>query len=194
MQPSPTVSEPLELLCALNCLFLGFLQRCALAGRAPLDLPRGVERALARASCEQLESIAKIPRALFRLRLASCDEPVAVAALGTPLDQMQHSLRLTTLVTVWNTVRESEYRARLFYGLDPATLQCLRTASLRLLPNLAATPDLLRCVFADAEPFWRSLLSPCASGLAPELRLLALQPDIRTAIPAPAGPPRLAAI
>lgn len=173
-----TTSELLETLHALNRLFLSFLQQCVRRGRIPLDLPRAVEHALAVAESEELERIAAVPRALFRICLVDTVQAPPPMHLVEPLEQMRRSLRLTVLLTVWTTVRQSVHRARFFYGLDDETLERLRAATLVELPELATAAEMLRCGFADAEPLWRSLFALPPNGLKPELYLLALQPEI----------------
>jgi hypothetical protein len=171
----------------LNRAFLGLLQSRARQHGPCLGLPTCAEALLAGAGPPRLEAMASFPHVLFQIRLSG--RPSHAESV-LPLDEAEHELCLLALHAARNASRQSAYQARLLYGLEPADVQRLGTASLTALQQLAAVPGVLQCAFSERRWFWEGLFTATRPELRRQLTLMALQPAVGLGWP-PRRPPHL---
>jgi hypothetical protein len=165
----------------LNRAFLEFVQSRARRQLDCLGLPSAARVALRAASAVQLDAVAQFPRALFRLVLEALGprEP----AMRSPArqaghDTAHHDLCLSILWAARHTSRHSPYQARLLFALEIAEVQRLRELPLPELHDLACSPVVLRCAFAEQAWLWRKLLTDARPEALHRLTLVALQPGV----------------
>lgn len=174
MSKSPHAAVMIEQVQALNRLFLAHLHEELRAGSRSYGLTPPVGRALVALGSAELDRVAGLPRALFRLNLAS-----GVAAAPTPGAEGRRALHLTLLLTAAQASRQHPVLARFFFGLDTETQSLLGTLPLGEYLRVAGLPGLVTCAFARRPFLWQAWLK-AESGLLPtELVLLALQPEVR---------------
>ncbi|NIW24364.1 MAG: hypothetical protein GWN29_07235 [Gammaproteobacteria bacterium] len=171
-------ADRLEELRELNRLFLAYAQRRARQGRPCMGLPPRVARQLVGAQPETLERLAELPAALFRLDLERSQRMRDRAPPEQTMDRMRLSLALTILNSAWHMARERGFEARMFLNLSKTSLRRLRTTPLSGIPELAYTPDLLRCAFAECRLTWLALFKQDEPEAERMLTLIALQPKV----------------
>lgn len=171
-------ADRLEEIRELNRLFLIYARGCARRGRPCLGLPRRAARQLVEARPETLDSLAELPAALFRLDLDSAPGARDRAPPERHMEQMRLSLALTVLNSAWHMVRDRVFEARMFLHLSRTSVHRLRVTPLSGIPDLAYTPNLLHCAFAECRHTWSALLNSAEPEAARMLTLIALQPKI----------------
>jgi hypothetical protein len=164
---------------ALNGMFLEYLQGHVRAGGPSLGLSPASAAALAGLSQGELERLAALPRALFRVDL---DAAVADCVVGLPAsahEQQRRALNLTVVLTLAELTRSRSSLAEFFFGLTPEAQRRLLEWPLAAYPRLAEASNLLRCAFIDARALWPTWLAQRQGrGMAHELALLAMQPEV----------------
>lgn len=171
-------ADRLEEIRELNRLFLDYAQVCARHGRPCMGLPRRATRRLVEAQPETLERLAQLPAALFRLDLERTPGTRGRAAPEQHMDRMRLSLALTILNSAWHMARERGFEARMFLHLSKTSLRRLRVTPLSGIPELAYTPNLLRCAFAESRLTWPALFQREEPEAMRMLTLIALQPKV----------------
>jgi hypothetical protein len=177
--PKPDVLDQFQQIHELNRVFLGMLQSRVRQCRPCLGLPAVAHAALASAGTPVLEAVAAFPRALFQLDMAAA---VRAPRRGV-VEEDEHDVSFSTLFAARQLCRESAYRARLMFGLEPADIDQLRGAGLGALQQLACVPGLLLCAYREQPWFWYGLLTATRPELRRQLTLMALQPRIRAVWP-----------
>jgi hypothetical protein len=82
------------------------------------------------------------------------------------------------LNSAWHMARERGFEARMFLHLSKTSLRRLRVTPLSGIPELAYTPNLLRCAFAERRLTWPALLQREEPEAMRMLTLIALQPKV----------------
>jgi hypothetical protein len=167
----------------LNRVFLGMLQSRVRQNRSCLGLPAAAHGALAAAGSATLEGVAVFPRALFQLDLAVAGHAARPGAGGGTVDEDEHDVCFSILFAARQLSRESAYRSRLLFGLEPAGIEQLRGVALGVLQQLAGVPGVLQCAYREQPWLWYGLLTATRPELRRQLTLLALQPRLRAAWP-----------
>ena len=183
----PAGSDDLEEVRELNRLFLDYVRACARAGADCLGLDRATAALLESASCERLDALAAIPRALFRLTLPRAKPLGVMDPPANAVETSRQALQLTIAHSAWHMSRRRPYAARLFLGLDEHEIRTLRGTTLFDLPHLAASVELVGCAFPHAAWLWHKLLTETRPESLRHLLLIALQPRL----PTPLEPSRL---
>ncbi len=173
-------ADRLEEIRELNRLFLAYAQVCARQGQPCMGMPRRAARGLIEAQSETLERLAELPAALFRLNLERGQGTRDRAAPERHMDRMRLSLALTALNSAWHMVRGRGFEARMFLHLSKTSVQRLRVTPLSGIPELAYTPNLLRCAFAECRLTWPALFQRDEPEAVRMLTLIALQPKVAT--------------
>ena len=171
-------ADRLEEIRELNRLFLAYVQVCARHGRPCMGLPRRAARRLVEAQPETLERLAQLPAALFRLDLERAPGTRDRAAPEQHMDRMRLSLALTILNSAWHMARERGFEARMFLHLSKTSVRRLRVTPLSGIPELAYTPNLLRCAFVESRLTWPALFQREEPEAMRMLTLIALQPKV----------------
>ena len=170
--------EHFESIYELNRSFLCFLKSRALADRDCLGLPDRVRPVLRAADDAFLETVARVPRALFQLRCERAAQSSPDSAVARERDARYHDLAVSILWTARQTSRESPYQAQFLLGLDVSQIEWLRSLALTDLPRLAGAADIVRCAFPEREWLWRSLLTDTRPESRRHVALVALQPGL----------------
>ena len=171
-------ADRLEEIRELNRLFLAYAQVCVRQDRPCMGLPGRAARGLVQAQPETLERLAEIPAALFRLDLDFRQGTRERAVPERHMDRMRLSLALTILNSAWHMVRDRGFEARMFLHLSNTSLRRLRVTPLSGIPELAYTPDLLRCAFAESRFTWPAFIQRDEPDAIRMLTLIALQPKV----------------
>jgi hypothetical protein len=176
--PAPVRLEHLEPLYELNTLFLEFLQSRVRAERDSLDLPASVHAPLRAADASLLDSVAKFPRALFRVECGLTASDRDAASAPRERDARYHDLAFSILWSARQTSRQSPYQAQFLFGLDVPAIEHLRSLGLAGLAELAGTREVVRCALVDQDWVWLSLLTETRPEARRHLALVALQPGL----------------
>ena len=166
--------DSLEQIYELNRLFLQSLRSQEAEDLRETKFPSGAVRALRSADADVLDAVAEYPRALFDVGL---EEP-RMAAKMPAVSSARQILEMTIMFCAWKMSRDSEYHARLFFGMAPDVIHTLRTTALSELPRIALTRARIDCAFPDADWLWRELLTETRPEARRQLILIALQPSV----------------
>jgi hypothetical protein len=158
---------------ALNGLFLTHLHESLRSGGPVYGLSAPNARSLAELESLELESLAVLPRALFRIDLTAVGLPQS----PTPLGEVRRALHLTLLLTAAQASRQHPVLARFLFGLDATTQTRLTALPLTDYLQMVGLPGLVTCAFARRPSLWHAWLRARKGRLPTDLMLLALQPD-----------------
>lgn len=168
----------------LNRLFLAYLRVRACDGQACLGLSRRVIRSLCAVDPTELDRVAELPTALFRLHIDQVVGGGPFSVPECPTQQMHVALALQILNSARHLARSHAFEARMFLHVSATGVRQLRTMPLSRLPSLARSPDILSCAFADGGLTWPALIRDDEPDAARMMILIALQPELP-----PAGSP-----
>ena len=174
MPSSAACPDSLEQIYELNRLFLQSLRALDAEGLREIRFPAGAARVLRSADAAVLDAVAEFPRALFDVGL---EEPPATVAMPV-VSNAQQILEMTIMFCAWKMSRDSDYHARLFFGMTPEVIRTLRATPLSELPRVALTRARIECAFAEADWLWRELLTETRPESRRQLILIALQPSV----------------
>lgn len=179
MQENNNLPEHLELLQEMNRLFLSYLHSCAQRTAAWPGLPAAISAALRLADDAQLDQIATLPQALFRI---DPDAATVAAAADAPLSVVRaqaravYCLQASLLQGARTLCQRNAHLAQTFLRLPAKTLIRLRGMPMVELAAIAESQDLIGVSFADEPWIWAELLSNESMSDQRRLRLIALQP------------------